>query len=473
MQMMDFIEVPFRESKGWPRSRREAFTMIEVCAVLFLITIMIWLLLPAVQAAREMARRTSCSNNLTQVALGVRAYQSSFGQFPVQMHGTDGSIKPGEDNNQRLSFLVGILPYVGQPELYEMIDKPLDRSWRNTNGYDMAYYGNDDFDDVYLSEQELAEYESELELAMTAESPDAFGDSGDAEDTVRKEGMWPRGGPEPFTRGYLPWNVLPPVYRCPSDPGMGAPAMGRTNYVACLGDALLAGDTGPYKEVNGLFVIDKESAKQTAAAMRGAFVPRAATSDEDIKDGISHTILLGEIATDLGDQDTRTTPIPGPEGEQLRDNPDWVRQQPQEAFTAAFYINPERPRFWGGVATSSNLATNPGQRRGHRWADGAPLYTAFNTILPPNREIVLYRDRDDSWGVLGASSRHQGGAHVALVDGSVRFVGDSIDSGDTTLPSVYDGSESKPGSESPYGVWGALGTRDANELSANSFEKWQ
>ncbi|MGI9471118.1 MAG: DUF1559 domain-containing protein [Rubripirellula sp.] len=466
--------------------------MIEVCAVLVLITIMIWLLLPAVQSAREMARRTSCANNLMQVGLGVRAYQSSFGHFPVQMHGTDGSMRAGLDNDRRLSFLVGVLPYVAQPELFEMMSQPLDRStYRGyDDGMEMYYEGEMDGDDLYLSQEELVEYEQEMSGdvvydsmtadSMTADSMTASDDMGGLDVEGGEENIaganlkvWPSNGPEPFQRDYYPFNTEPAVYRCPSDPGVGRPSMGRTNYVACLGDGLLASDTGPFKEIGGVFVLDAELAKQTRAAMRGAFVPRVLTSDSDIKDGISHTILLGEIATDLGDQDIRTTPIPGPGAPVLRDNPNWIRSQTEGDFGSADYIDPERPLFWDLGGMSSKLSLNIGQRRGFRWADGAPLYTGFNTILPPNREIVMYEDRDDCWGVLGSSSRHQGGANVAMVDASVRFVTDSIDAGDSNQPSVYDGSVNPPESQSPYGVWGALGTRDSGELGPQQIEPWE
>ncbi len=176
---------------------------------------------------------------------------------------------------------------------------------------------------------------------------------------------------------------------------------------------------------------------------------------------LSNTLMLGEIATDLGDQDIRTSPAAGPGAEVLRDNPAWARQ--------GELIDPERPMFWESGRPSTVLGGDSSMRRGFRWADGMPLYTAFNTILPPNREITLRDDRDDCWGVLPASSRHQGGAHVCFADGAVRFISDSIDAGDDSLPTVYDGSSNPPGSQSPYGLWGALGTRASGELKAFDF----
>ena len=176
------------------------------------------------------------------------------------------------------------------------------------------------------------------------------------------------------------------------------------------------------KEVKGVFVTDPELVKQTKAAMRGVFVPRVTMRFSDVTDGLSNTFMLGEIATDLGDRDTRTEPAAGPGAKVLRDNPAWARENK--------LIDAERPTFWESSRNSKVLGGNRSMRRGFRWADGMPLYTAFNTILPPNRETILRDDRDDCWGILPPSSRHQGGANFCFSDGAVRFIGDSIDAAD-------------------------------------------
>lgn len=420
----------------FPFSRRRAFTMAEVFAVLLLISVLVMLLLPAVQSSREMARRTSCSNNLMQVALAVHGYHAAFDRLPVQLGGTDGSPVVGADNDRRLSFLVPLLPFLGQQELAEKIGKPLDRvDWSRDQIMDPFATGFDPF------AEETERYQEQLQQRRGS---------------GQRAKQWVAGGPEPSTANYVPWLVEITATRCPSDPGIGSPAMGRSNYAACLGDGLLCGDSGPFKEVRGTFVWDQQLAEQTEAAMRGMFVPRTLVRFSDVSDGLSQTLLLGEIATGLGDDDTRTRPAPGPGPDVLRDNPNWVRQ--------TTLINTERPRFWENPTMGKVLGSSTGFRRGYRWADGMPLYTGFNTILPPNQPIVLHSDRDDCWGVLPPSSRHQGGANVALGDASVRFVTDSIDAGDPHQATVYVGSANPPQSDSPYGLWGALGTRSSGEL---------
>ena len=406
--------------------------MAEVFAVLILISVLVSLLLPAVQSAREAARRASCANNSMQVGLAVSSYHAYFDQLPTQLSGTDGSVTRGDDNDRRLSIFVSLLPMLNQPELAELIGSAVARGGGVTSE----------------AMREPWELEFGLEGGLE-ESADAAADSGVA------RSVWPRGGPEPFMAAYPPWKLEPSVLRCPSDPGIGSPSMGRTNYAACLGDGVMAADSGPMKSVGGSFVFDATLAEETDAAMRGPFVPRVVTHYADITDGLSNTILLGEIATGLGDRDVRTHPYSGP-GTSLREQPGWAQAQGKLDF--------DRPEYWPNGATASPFDTSRGLRRGYRWADGMPLYTGFNTILAPNREITMRAGRDDDWGVLSTSSRHQGGAHVVKADGAVIFISNSIEAGDENGPTVYVGSSHPPGSESPFGVWGAMGTRAAGEI---------
>lgn len=94
------------------------------------------------------------------------------------------------------------------------------------------------------------------------------------------------------------------------------------------------------------------------------------------------------------------------------------------------------------------------------------LMTGGNTILPPNRELCFGGDAT-TIGTLTFSSRHQGGCHVAMGDGAIKFMTDSIECGDLKGSVTENGqNELAPGSPSPFGLWGALGTRDQHELVA-------
>ena len=118
------------------------------------------------------------------------------------------------------------------------------------------------------------------------------------------------------------------------------------------------------------------------------------------------------------------------------------------------------------------------ERRGYRYHHAGPIYTGFNTILPPNQEYCVASD-ELSNGTHPASSRHQGGAHVLMSDGAVKFVTDSIEAGNRMSVTLYVDSgmvssssidpQSVPGMQSAFGLWGALGTRASRETIDEDF----
>ena len=93
------------------KTRKSAFTLVELLVVIAIIGILIALLLPAVQAAREAARRMSCSNNLKQLGLSLHNYHSAHRSFP-----------PGGMTPNGLSFIVLLLPYIEQKALHDRFD---------------------------------------------------------------------------------------------------------------------------------------------------------------------------------------------------------------------------------------------------------------------------------------------------------------------------------------------------------------
>ena len=114
---------PFSRVLKMYRSRRLGFTLVELLVVIAIIGVMVGLLLPAVQAAREAARRSSCSNNLKQIGLGLHNYESAYNKLPI--NGQNGAVSyadPGPANARSVSWMVGILTFCEQPALYEAID---------------------------------------------------------------------------------------------------------------------------------------------------------------------------------------------------------------------------------------------------------------------------------------------------------------------------------------------------------------
>src|SRR5215467_7635816 len=108
-----------------PRARR-AFTLVELLVVIAIIGILVALLLPAVQAAREAARRADCMNRIKQIGLATLMYHDSKRVFPSAVEVR----KPDKDNGKKdyWSYLVVVLPYMEQKGLIDGID--LFRYWQ-------------------------------------------------------------------------------------------------------------------------------------------------------------------------------------------------------------------------------------------------------------------------------------------------------------------------------------------------------
>ncbi|MHB8903197.1 MAG: DUF1559 domain-containing protein [Thermoguttaceae bacterium] len=103
------------------KHRQNAFTLVELLVVIAIIGILIALLLPAVQAAREAARRTSCTNNLKQIGLALHNYHDTYKQFPASV-----ILSPGVVPFDGWSAQARLLPFLEQENLEGLIDWNLD-----------------------------------------------------------------------------------------------------------------------------------------------------------------------------------------------------------------------------------------------------------------------------------------------------------------------------------------------------------
>jgi prepilin-type N-terminal cleavage/methylation domain-containing protein len=107
-----------------PRTKTSAFTLVELLVVIAIIGILIALLLPAIQAARENARRANCANNMMQIGVALQSYQSAHLALP------SGTIEPkgpiyNVPQGIHLGWMVHILPYIEENTAYKMIDQSL------------------------------------------------------------------------------------------------------------------------------------------------------------------------------------------------------------------------------------------------------------------------------------------------------------------------------------------------------------
>jgi len=345
--------------------RLRGFTLIELLVVIAIIAILIALLLPAVQQAREAARRTQCKNNLKQLGLALHNYHDVYGKFCFHKGGT-GWTGTNTGNWGRLSGYIGLLPYIEQANLYNQIS----------------------------SQQTI--------------------------DGV----TYPEFGPEPWVTAYTPWRAQVSAFLCPSDSGptsgSGRSSIGKVNYGFCNGDS----------------IVPSQNNRQT----RGMFAHSTTYGVRDCTDGTSNTIMMGELVRSLGGvQKLGGTAI----------NVGDLNTNPSNCL-AQLDIN-DRNNFAAGVEMRA--------WSGDKWCDSNVSMTGFNTVLPPNGPRCASSAWDGTWGVYSSQSRHTGGVQVLLGDGSVRFISENIDSGDNTVSDPGTG-----GGRSPYGVWGALGTKNGTEV---------
>lgn len=365
--------------------RRRGFTLIELLVVIAIIAVLIALLLPAVQQAREAARRTQCKNNLKQLGLALHNYHDVYNMFVYGKGGTNGggATTRHDGNYNRRSGMVSLLPY-----------------------FDGAPQFN----------------------AIEAGDPTGSGVGGNAV---------PPGGAAPWS-GWTVWRMPIPGLRCPSDPGFNTPR-GICNYAFCRGDSYAYGRPGQLPAPTN----------RDAADNSGLFCRDRCFGVRDCVDGSSNTIAFAErCAANFG--------INGKASPDIREgtltNVTAILTSGPGACTAAVNAIKSGTRYTTWSAVKGRFSS--------LWQDGQPEITGFNTVIAPNGASCTddgNGNADSSMPILSASSYHTGGAQVLLADGSVRFISENIDTGNQgVVVSTVNG-------RSPYGVWGALGTKSGGE----------
>jgi prepilin-type processing-associated H-X9-DG protein len=232
--------------------------------------------------------------------------------------------------------------------------------------------------------------------------------------------QYPPGGPVPWDGNYGPWNTNMPNLICPSEVGnwrITPNTIARANYAFCIGDSM--------SQVN-------------SNNPRGIFGQNSSIGLQHVPDGASNTVAVSEHS--IGEN---ALTIRGGVAQSVAG----VQTNPSLCLAKAangYYVAGANPAWWVGM----------------RWMDGATWYASFNTVLPPNSPNCSVSTWDGDVGVSSVSSYHPGGVIAGMADGSVRMISESINCGNSTSPDVTAGS-------SPYGVWGAMGSRNGGESQSS------
>lgn len=304
----------FALSNAKRSSRLRGFTLIELLVVIAIIAVLIALLLPAVQQAREAARRSQCKNNLKQAALALHNYHDTHSVFPFGWGGDTTAVLPEINSLRRTSWLQMILPFIDQAPLY--------------NAY-------------------IAENPTHSHLFSKIKT------------------------------------VIPSLV-CPSNPSVRYESLGfRGNYGANGGTRSGNSATATFSIKNG----------------DGVFFQISSVKMRDIIDGTSNTLLLAEG-------------IARPDG------------------TNASSPWGEAGTYWGGGCSHHGTAFNTSQPPNTRIPDCN--YSCRNYEMPQapcagynSSSSPLVTCSSSNVGTY-ARSFHTGGVHVAMADGSVRFVSENL-----------------------------------------------
>jgi len=257
----------------------------------------------------------------------------------------------------------------------------------------------------------------------------------------------PPGGPEAYA-GWSVWDRSPDALRCPSD-SVNPTVTRQNSYAVSLGDQV-TGVGATSTTARGVWPTAKYGAQD---ANQFAIQQSHGCELSEIRDGTSKTIMLSERMH--GDDSTWTgNTVP-------------IRWGIAQVATVA--TTPNACLAVGGDQYYA-AGTQVKGKWGSFWTDGQAERIAFNTVLPPNSPSCggTNGNADNGDVVLPPTSGHPNGVNTAFCDGSTRFIANTIDCGDTsTVQSAGATIGSSSRSPSPYGVWGALGTKNANDAIKN------
>ena len=359
---------------------RQGFTLIELLVVIAIIGVLVSLLLPAVQSAREAARRAQCTNNLKQIGIALHNYISAVNTMP-----------PGRMAPDRV---IGGVPSTGS---YTSYGSPLP--------------GPGNWFGFFSVHSHLLNYLEQVPAynAMNFSATNT-GRMLDASNVV-------------VSSNYTAYTLTAATFLCPSDPFPQDGPGGDNNYRANFG-----GST-PYA---GGFVRGSATANNiNSNSDNGAFTYGRGISLSEFRDGTSNTAVFAERSKGSGQ-------FSGPldKGDNISVvgiTPTFNRQVDTDAlFNACLNAT---PNISFSFFQQGRYSASPGfgLQFSNGWGFSWYACTLYNHVAPPNwkgwdcglgSSII---DVPSEHAIISARSSHPGGANVLLGDGSVRFVKDSTD----------------------------------------------
>ena len=307
-------------------TRRRGFTLIELLVVIAIIAVLIALLLPAVQQAREAARRSQCKNNLKQIGLALHNYHDTFGCFPI------ADVNGGSN---QVSAHARLLPYLEQGPVYGLVD------------FNVAFdHANN----------------------VTARAVEVV------------------------------------VFRCPSDTEtLPATIGGRNNYYWNAGNGVVMYASGATGQPAANGIIDHNRKIKMA----------------NVIDGTSSTAAFSEKMTGDGNNG-----VSSPLTDTFRPG-----TYPNTADEAVQQCN---------SADLTNLSFQGYSNVGGPWIQQYHSTNQYNHVMPPNGRSCMFPPGRIA---TAANSRHVGGIHSLMCDGSVRFISSNVDLSNWRKIGSIDGGE--------------------------------